>query len=238
MYKLLSYLILSLMTIQFTFGMEPQIYLPKDKSKADYTFNAKNLIKLIYTKFNGNKKDIEKYISLKFSYNPNHAIKLAKEYYYIYGKVFSLNSFSENRLLAKLRQGEFLNIGFHYGFSIQDLIDNNKIYCNYTSHLKALDLSNLKIESLIGLDNLELKEQVEYLFLDHNQLTFIPEYSFQRLPNLINLYLNNNNIKNIDLNAFPDATKIPYINLINNKFDTEIIENIKNYFYGKAMLFI
>lgn len=231
-------LTLTLPIAQLTYAMEKNIPALNNPVKT-LSIDIKKTIRKINEKFKGNKEDIEKYINLKFSYNAATAIKLAKEYYYIFGKTHNLNRMIDYNNLAKYRKSEFLNIDQEYGFSIKELMDNHKLPEIYTCYeLKALDLSNLKIDSLDGLSLLNNSEEIQYLFLDHNQITSINGEYFKNLSNLKHFYLNDNKIDKINIANFICLKELFNINLNNNALSDELRLKLSQYFNGKALLTI
>lgn len=208
------------------------------------------LIKKIYDVFNGNKKSIERYIRSKLKdgeYTEQFAIQLAKNYYFIYGRVidtekmifnvcYSRDPMKKWGLLKRVEQ--FLDIGVDYGFSIKELILNDKIpkFCCYVDNI-CLDLSYLKIESLEGLDVLSGLGYVEWLFLDHNQIGIIEEYSFIFATRLLNLYLHNNKINNLSNNAFTGLSCLRMLKLSDNEI-REIKPNSFNSLFNISSLYL
>lgn len=197
---------------------------------------ARYMNQRVYDKLKGDKWAIEKDIKRNLEnkhFTPNIAVTLAKQYYFVFGEVISSDKMTYAPYLYPEqyfkwgllgRREQFLDIGINYGFSIQELIDNNKIpsSCIFLDFV-CLDLSHLKIESLEGLENIKNIERVQWLFLGYNQIKKLLPGKFCCTAKLLDLYLNNNNIEEILPDTFKGLDNLKFLNLAyNNLTDVKL----------------
>ncbi|KAG4074668.1 hypothetical protein HA402_004539 [Bradysia odoriphaga] len=98
-------------------------------------------------------------------------------------------------------------------------------------------LQRLEQVKEIHLDNSEIKSINETTFpngwglltlwMSKNDLTVVPRFSFARMPNISEIYLLRNRIRDVHLLAFKEATELKIINLSHN-----VIEKIHDSFHA------
>ena len=173
--------------------------------------------------FQGDKQAFEEYIE-ESNFSDELKIALAKQYFYRFGVLESIGQYVN-------RKDQFLNISINYGFSILDLVRNNKLpkVMKYISPLgkeiNRLSLKDLKINSLEGLS--VLPKNIHTLDLSSNQISIIKSNAFKNLTNLNTLVLTNNQISTIEPNAFEDLTNLRELYLRENQISAQTIEQIK-----------
>lgn len=184
---------------------------------------AKALIKHIYQIHNGIKQRIETFIVQEFILKvdlTDLAIQLCKEYFYMYAKTYVT--------IPEIRKKQFLDIGIDYGFSIQELLDNEKILISSDLEMISnnLNLSYLKINSLEGLENIANIDKLVYLDLGHNQLSFLGENCFSKVRQLEWLILENNRIGAINPECFNNFHNLKRLNLSKNNISIIDLNNL------------
>ena len=168
---------------------------------------AKKLVQEIHSE---KPKNIKKYITDKTKlpadlHNPLLA-EIGRQYYMSYG--------------------EKLETGVPWGFSIQDYLTipalKEKMPEITTNDFgqKVLNLSNMKINDLKGLQNIPNIKTVQTLFLDNNQLTTIQPNAFAGLTNLEWLGLGENQLSTIPTKAFAGLTNLKDLFLRDNQLTT------------------
>ncbi len=120
--------------------------------------------------------------------------------------------------------GEKLETGVPWGLSIQDYLTSpalqNKIQITTTSGKTWLDLKNMSINDLSGLQNIPNIGTVQKLSLRYNQLITIQPNAFAGLANLDTLSLAYNLLTTIKPNAFAGLTNLTELFLENNPLTT------------------
>ena len=96
-----------------------------------------------------------------------------------------------------------------------------------TITITALDLQNMKINNLHGLQKIPNISTVQELNLSDNQLTTIQSKAFAGLNKLVILNLNNNKLTTILPKAFAGLTKLEYLFLNHNPLDPPAKKAIK-----------
>lgn len=114
-----------------------------------------------------------------------------------------------------LEYGVYLDVGYDYGFSVRELIDANRIAVK--GETGTLNLSNLRITSLDGMERVASKEFVTNLNLSNNQLTFLPDPAFPGFGRLERLIISHNKIVEIADRAFDGLVSLEYLDLSYNK---------------------
>lgn len=100
---------------------------------------------------------------------------------------------------------------------ILDLSHNNMSYWFYSSWTQTLHLQNNSITAIRYVSDLRHSEaRLQYLDLSYNLISFIDEYDFFNLPNLLHLDMRNNGIAKIHENAFSFIIKLLFLDLSNN----------------------
>ncbi len=111
-----------------------------------------------------------------------------------------------------------LNTGTPWGLSIQDYL-NSPILIKKMPQTETdtfgnkLNLQNMKINNLQGLQKIPNIGTVQSLYLANNKLTTIQPNAFAGLPNLTTLNLSYNQLKDIQPDAFADPTKLEGLSL-------------------------
>ena len=141
------------------------------------------------------------------------------------------------------------------GFSIKDYLTipalKNKIQIKTDRGKIYLDLDNMKINNLYGLQNIPNIKTVQSLYLGSNKLTTIQSNAFAGLPNLkelvllanqlttiqpkafagllnlTTLYLSYNQLKAIPTNALAGLTNLTRLDLFDNKLTAQSKEAIR-----------
>ena len=143
--------------------------------------------------------------------------KFAKKWYLTYGRELKLPATWIKKHFPGQTQKQVLD----YGFSIQDYLDSPilKEKIHLTSQTD-LDLSNMKINNLYGLQNIPNINTVQTLYLHHNQLEDIPTNAFAGLTNLEWISLSGNQLSTIQPNAFAGLPNLVWLYLSNNRLTT------------------
>lgn len=108
--------------------------------------------------------------------------------------------------------------------SITTLIDScvsPHVINDNTNNHGTLNLANLGITSLEGLDCVPGIENVQKVLLNENQLKKIPSNTFTKFKQLTLIFLFNNNIKKIEEGAFSDLPQLKYVYLLRNPLAQE-----------------
>ncbi len=117
-----------------------------------------------------------------------------------------------------------LETGVPWGFSIQDYLTipalKSKMPNIKTRLVTELNLTDMKINDLKGLQNITNIDTVQSLDLDHNQLTTLQQNAFAGLTNLEYLDLQNNPLTTIQPDAFAGLTNLKDLSLRNNQLRT------------------
>ncbi|XP_067135824.1 toll-like receptor 2 type-1 [Centruroides vittatus] len=132
--------------------------------------------------------------------------------------------FSKNKLSAipkMFYKSLFVNLTY---LNLEENKPNNKKFSlsprfltSSPSYLKILRLSRNHVVEL-GKGSFGAFPHLQYLFLDHCSLTFIPEGTFHNLISLISLDLDNNNLETLPEDIFATLYSLQYLNLSNNHF--------------------
>ncbi len=141
---------------------------------------------------------------------------------------FTLPTDLQQPLLAEIgRQyyilyGEELDTGVPWGVSIQDYLtspalQNKMPLVRTVRENKELNLADMKINNLQGLENITNIGIVQRLILKNNQLTTIQPDTFAVLPNLQTLRLENNQLTTIKLDTFAGLPKLRWLDLRKNQ---------------------
>jgi len=90
---------------------------------------------------------------------------------------------------------------------------------------RILDISGQGLTSLEWLRNLSEEErlQLEHLNLSHNDLTSLPENTFQNFPALKSINLSENNLTSLPGNAFHNLPQLQDIFLYGNRIEIDDI---------------
>ena len=112
-------------------------------------------------------------------------------------------------------------------FSVRELMDYRGL--PPLSDDKVLNLSDMLIGDLDGLNDIPGAAAIASIVLDNNKLKKIPANAFVAYPNLLYLSLRSNDIDEIDGGAFNGADALGNLNLSNNKL-TQIPQEL---FKGK-----
>ena len=134
-----------------------------------------------------------------------------------------------------------LKTGVPWGLSIQDYLDSpalrKKIQITTPRTLTHLDLRNMKINNLKGLQNILNIGTVQMLLLDRNQLNTIPTNAFAGLTSLIYLSLEDNQLRTIPTDAFAGLTKLKVLYLSYNQLSKKTKEEIRKALPGVTISF-
>ncbi len=147
--------------------------------------------------------------------------KFAKHWYLKYGKELKLSDW-----IKKHFPGQTPEQVLDYGFSINDYLNSpvliNKIQITTRWGETQLNLSNMKINNLHGLQKIPNIDTVQILHLNNNQqLTIIQSKAFAGLTNLQTLYLvHNQQLSTILTDAFAGLTNLEVLYLENNQLST------------------
>ncbi len=144
---------------------------------------------------------------------------------------FTLPTDLQSPLLVELGRQYFilydeaLETGQEWGFSIQDYLTipalkNKMPQITTTRGGIKLDLKNMKINNLKGLQNIPNIGTVQRLNLSDNKLATIPTNAFAGLTNLTSIVLDANQLTTIQPNAFAGLTNLKYLSLENNLLTT------------------
>lgn len=199
------------------------------------TLAARSYVRDLFYRYNGNKEKIED--EIKKIYPIEVRIAIAKQYFFIFGDV-DVHDLTLEEAQRK-RENQFLEIGYYYGFTIQELVDNNKIPQIVKDSINKgipifhiLDLRFLKIISIKGLTKIQEFDTITDIYLDNNEIRKIKERDFPESTNIIFISINNNKISEIDINVF---RKLPNLgefflseNLISDKKKQELHLNLPN----------
>lgn len=211
--------------------ISPQI-IDKTNNSSLKTKSINAILSNLNKVFNGDKEKIEDYLKenvLKRVPIDLH-IEFTKQYFFLFSSIRpNLRVSSDLETEIHKRESGCLNLGFEWGFTVKELIENLKIPKSYVLCLNAhiLDLSNLKINSLEGLNRINNLHKIKYLVLNNNQITYINPDAFIGLEHLIDIELNDNHIDSIAIDAF---TKLPHLNkleLKNNFLTDEVKKKLK-----------
>jgi hypothetical protein len=104
----------------------------------------------------------------------------------------------------------------HYGFSIRDYLDYQPHRIK-VSKSGSLYLKELRLTSLEGLQDIQNIASVTNLDLSCNALTKIEDGSFKCMPQLLVLFLNNNNLNELNEKAFLGLPNLRIIDLYDNQ---------------------
>lgn len=128
-----------------------------------------------------------------------------------------------------------LEIGIDYDFTIQELIDLGifkyircKTYGIFDNE-KYLDLRFLNISSLAGLQNIPNFKDITFIDLSFNKICKINPEELQNCEHLKILRLRNNNLININVEAFENITET-VINLSGNRISRDNINQLEELF--------
>lgn len=182
-----------------------------------YNHAARSHAITLYNQFSNNKKAIEKELQ---KINPVEIrIAIAKQFFFLFGDI-EISDLSNERAKEK-RSKQFLNIGVDYNFTVQELLDNNKLPDIEKSNITkgepiffTLDLRFLKIKSLKGLTEINNYETITDILLDGNKINKIKDNAFKNSKGLILLSLKYNNLCQIDVNAFKKLPNIGELFLV------------------------
>ncbi len=146
--------------------------------------------------------------------------EFAKKWYLNYGKELELSAW-----IKKHFPGQTPEQVLYYGFSIQDYLTSpalqNKMPLVRTVREETrLDLSNMKINDLQGLQKIPNISNLSLLGLARNQLTTIPPNAFAGLTSLETLALWGNQLTTIQPNAFAGLPNLEYLRLQQNQLTT------------------
>lgn len=109
-----------------------------------------------------------------------------------------------------------------------------------STSLQVLDLSKNKIQAL--KTNSHIFKKLEKLDLSENELKFVYREYFEKMPNLIELNLQNNLIYQIDIDSFHNNFKLATLILSDNQINyldsklTDSLQNLKNFYLRKNFL--
>ncbi len=103
-----------------------------------------------------------------------------------------------------------------FGFSVQDYLDYRPQVFQINDYGR-LNLRNLAINNLAGLQNIPKKETIEDLDLGENRIKQIPAQAFAGLNNLGGLYLSSNQIQQISAQAFVGLNNLQMLYLSSNQ---------------------
>lgn len=187
---------------------------PGNKIECLYEQTALEEIKHIYDACSGNRQTIETYLlseEAQLKYSSEVLPLLAKNWYLLYGN---------NR--------DFIAEELDYGFSIQELIDYNKLPAIRPT---CLDLSKSRINDIEGIKNIPGVNTVAVIELSCNMIKYIPCNAFNGLGNLTCLNLSYNKIEDIRPKAFMGLGSLTYLYLTCNKLnkiDRQIFNGLNN----------
>ncbi len=148
---------------------------------------ADSMIKYIYREKSGNREKIEKFIS---------DLPISSEFKGLLAKYWYLNYGKDNdyiNLFEKVTKPEPKEVPIDYGFTVQERAAYNKLPSVDRGYLL---LSELRLDDLIGL---------------------------QQIPNIGSvtaLILNDNNLTSLQDDIFKGLNKVGYIGLVDNRFTT------------------
>lgn len=188
----------------------------------------------LHEKLSGDKENIEIFLQERVLNKVPKDIHedFAKQYFYLYGTI-KPNLRTEKDFEQELpkRDQSLLKLGFEYGFSLEELINNNKIPKSYVVFYNAhiLDLSNLKINSLAGINRITNSEKIKYLALNNNQLTSIEPNAFKGLEHLIEIEINDNCLTNIAIQAFTSLPNLYKLEIKNNSLSQKTKKNLRKF---------
>ena len=199
--------------------------------------NTAKEIKKIYQKYNGDKNQIQEFIKnqlLMEVIDQDLAVALAKEFFYLLAnsraRLPNSTSVHERKLL-------FLNLSINYGFSIQELLENNivsKVIIELPFRpswiFSSLDLSYLKINSLEGLDKIPNIASIQHLNLSQNLLTEVDIKKLLCLESIKWLDLSDNPIVKVDIENLKRIKSLDLIlkkTFVENKNKTDFTQNLK-----------
>jgi len=114
-------------------------------------------------------------------------------------------------------KGDFIfeeDPAFDYGFSIEELGSYGKLPGKISG---SLDLTNLRINELTGLREIENIKSVTTIRLDNNRLTTLPQGIFQGLNSLQELHLDGNRLITLPQGIFQGLNCLYQLHLFNNK---------------------
>lgn len=244
MKKHLLFLIIVLITknltaMQLNAGLEPNkqpISLVK--------IIAKKIMGIIYTGVHGDKALIEQILNNRSSNSLNPltrlltdfdldhiAVAIAKEYFYTAVKDKGFPQISKNRrslfLDLKKTNGESLD----YGFSIDELLDNNvplkinngPLFFGSPFLMSTLDLSHLKISSLSGLARVSNIDKIFDLNLNNNLINKIEDKDLACLRNIQTLNFSQNPLAVFKIENWSNLTSLREIQLFNTKLKKEAV---------------
>jgi Leucine-rich repeat (LRR) protein len=86
--------------------------------------------------------------------------------------------------------------------------------------VRVLDLSNMNIDSLKGLEDIQGIESVTRLYLNDNNIQTIESGDFAAAVNLTALSISGNNLEIIEPNAFAGLKNLKVLNLSNNSIES------------------
>ncbi len=111
--------------------------------------------------------------------------------------------------------------------SIQDLLDQGQLpkIVGKAAKGKALDLSNLGLTSVEGIQNVPGIEEVWTLNLENNDITTLPKNAFETLGNLRMFFLGNNNISEVEIGAFAGLFQLSYVDMAGNPDAEKLLKN-------------
>ena len=104
--------------------------------------------------------------------------------------------------------------------SIRQLLQQGRVQIGFSRNQGSLNLRNLKINDLTGLQEIPDIRNVKAIDLSLNQLTTLPSRIFNNLPNLEELHLNSNQLTILPDNIFTGLTRLMFLGFSNNHLTT------------------
>lgn len=115
--------------------------------------------------------------------------------------------------------------------SVQTLIDSGEIKHCFIGN-GTLQLTHKNLTSLQGLESLKLSPEITLLDASHNLINSLEKCSFEKFPNLSQIWLNNNHIASLaPLEKIKELHNLKILDLSHNKITTlsnSFLKNIKN----------
>lgn len=168
-----------------------------DISDADRSVLAHNLVQHFHVKHDGDLEKIAEEIRSNRLVPDSYRPLLAKYWYLLFG--------SDKKFVAPELDYEFSVAELkHYG-KLPVVMDNK------------LDLSNLRINDLTGLQSICAIDRVQGLDLSNNRMTRLRAHCFSGFKSLLKLNLDHNRMSSIEDNIFDDLKVLKFLYLRGNQ---------------------